>query len=184
MIECLLPEHSGGSPSVWGLSWSILGSCILVKQKLEGEAFCLSVDLHSNAHPCSWALGSDQKNMSGSASEIGWGARHLEGAQSRAAASLRWKEPAEVVRGSWLGCLLGASLWMFSWHGQLGGDPWADPEPAGGIIYLIWPGNASGSPRRSWEVLRGRRASRITFWARCQCDPTHEKQAKMDGWLE
>ena len=34
-------------------------------------------------------------------------------------------------------------------HVRLGGDPEADPEPAGGIIYLIWPGNASGSPRRS-----------------------------------
>jgi len=27
--------------------------------------------------------------------------------------------------------------------------PGADPEAAGGIIYLIWPGNASGSPRRN-----------------------------------
>jgi len=34
-------------------------------------------------------------------------------------------------------------------HVRLGGDPGADPEPAGGIIYLIWPGNASGSPRRN-----------------------------------
>jgi len=28
-----------------------------------------------------------------------------------------------------------------------------DPEPAGGIIYPIRPGNASGSPRRNWRVL-------------------------------
>jgi len=39
----------------------------------------------------------------------------------------------------------GASPKRFSGHVQLGGDP----EPAGGIIYLIWPGNASGSPRRN-----------------------------------
>lgn len=28
--------------------------------------------------------------------------------------------------------------WRFS------GDPGPDPEPSGGIMYLIWPGNASG----------------------------------------
>lgn len=36
-----------------------------------------------------------------------------------------------------------------------------DPEPAGGIIDLIWPGNNSGSPRRSWKVLLGNKKSRI-----------------------
>ena len=34
-----------------------------------------------------------------------------------------------------------------------GRRPEADPEPAGGIIYLFWPGDASGFPRRSWRVL-------------------------------
>lgn len=38
----------------------------------------------------------------------------------------------------------------------VGGDPGVDPELAGGIINLIWPGNTSGSPRRSWKVLLGR----------------------------
>lgn len=35
----------------------------------------------------------------------------------------------------------------------VGGDPGVDPELAGGIVNLIWPGNTSGSPRRSWKVL-------------------------------
>ena len=33
---------------------------------------------------------------------------------------------------------MGVFHWTFSWHGQLGGDPCVDPEPAGEIIYLIW----------------------------------------------
>ena len=36
----------------------------------------------------------------------------------------------------WLGCLLG-------------GGPGSEPELTGGIIYPLWPGTASGSPRRS-----------------------------------
>jgi len=42
-------------------------------------------------------------------------------------------------------------------HVQLGGDPGADPEPAGGIIYLIWPGNTSGSggAGEHWRTTSG-----------------------------
>ncbi len=50
-------------------------------------------------------------------------------------------------------------LWRFSGCIQLVGDPVVDPEHAGEIIYLIWLGNASGSPRRSWKTLLGRGTS-------------------------
>ncbi len=46
-------------------------------------------------------------------------------------------------------------LWRLSRPVQLVGDPRVDPEHAGEIIYLIWPGNTSGSPRRSWKTLLG-----------------------------
>ena len=52
--------------------------------------------------------------------------------------------------GIWLGCLLGASLWRFSRHKHLGGDPAA--EVSGGITYLLH--SSSGSPGRSWKALR------------------------------
>lgn len=58
--------------------------------------------------------------------------------------------------------------------------PSADPEHAGGIIYLIWHGNISGSPMRSWKTLLGRGTS---GWTRlnCCCDRTLDKQQKI-GW--
>lgn len=31
------------------------------------------------------------------------------------------------------------SLWKFSEHSQMDGEPGADPEQAGGIIHTIWP---------------------------------------------
>jgi len=67
---------------------------------------------------------------------------------------------------------------------RLEGDPGADPEPAGQIIYLIWPGNASGSPRRSWKVLLGRRKSGGPCFAFCHWDPAPDKWMKMDEWMD
>ena len=73
------------------------------------------------------------------------------------------------------GCLQGgAYLWRFSRHYQLGGDPGADPQLMGEITYLVWPGNASGSPRRSWEA----------YSACCRRDLTPDKGMKMDGLME
>ena len=72
------------------------------------------------------------------------------------------KEKAEVVWASRLGNLWGASLWRFSGYNRLGGDP----ELTGWIIYLIWPGNTFGSPRRSWNMF-------LTGGVN-----------KMDGWLD
>ncbi len=80
--------------------------------------------------------------------------------------------------------LLGAFPWRFSGHVQLIGDPGVDPEHAGEIIYLIWPGNASGSPRRSWKMLLGRGASGLPCLVCCHCDPAPDKQKKMDGWMD
>lgn len=54
-------------------------------------------------------------------------------------ATMHQKELAVVVS---LVCLQGISLLRFSERDQLGVDPGAEPEPAGGVIYLIWPGSA------------------------------------------
>jgi len=53
----------------------------------------------------------------------------------------------------------------------------------GGIIYLIWPGNASGSPKRNWRVLLGRWKSGGPCLARCHHDQAPDKQKKVDGWI-
>jgi len=71
-----------------------------------------------------------------------------------------------------------------SGHVQLGGDTGADPEPAGGIIYLIWLGNASGSPRRNWRAWLGRRKPGGPFLSGCHRDPAPDKQMRMDGWMD
>lgn len=66
-----------------------------------------------------------------------WWLGHLVGARGRHAAPSRRKEPAELDRFEHP---------HFSKH-----DPTADPWLAGGITYLMWPGNTSESPRRIWE---------------------------------
>lgn len=48
---------------------------------------------------------------------------------------------------------LDASLWRYSGHVQMVGDPEADVENARGITYLSWLGNALGSPLRHWRAL-------------------------------
>lgn len=89
--------------------------------------------------------------------------------------------------GIWLGYILGASPWRFTMHKDLGGEPTADPESAGGIIYIIWPGNTLWSPRRSWKALVRRRMFGIPCWPCwpcCHCDPTPDKQKAIDGWMD
>ena len=80
-------------------------------------------------------------------------------------------EPAEVVWAS----DEDASHWRYTGHVQLAGGLEVDPEHAGGIIHLIWPGNASGSPRRSWRVLLGRATSGIPCLACFPRDPAPDK---------
>lgn len=53
--------------------------------------------------------------------------------------------PAEVDRAS------GRDA---SWEPPFEGFPYHGLDP---VIYHVWPGNASGSPRRNWEVWRERR---------------------------
>ncbi|XP_061892442.1 uncharacterized protein LOC133642332 [Entelurus aequoreus] len=45
----------------------------------------------------------------------------------------------------------------------------------------VWPGNASGSPRKSWTKWMGRRKSRLPCLGCCPRDPTSDKRKKMDG---
>ncbi len=59
----------------------------------------------------------------------------------------------------------------FSSHIQLGRHPRVDPKLAGGIMYVIWPGNASASPRRSWRGLLGWKMSWVPNWACCPPRP-------------
>jgi len=51
-------------------------------------------------------------------------------------------------------------------------------------MYLVWPGNASGSPRRNWRVWLGRRKSGGPCLAGCHHDPAPDKRMKMDGWMD
>jgi len=60
----------------------------------------------------------------------------------------------------------------------------ADPEPARGIIYPVWPGNASGSPRRNWRVWLGRRKPGGPCLSGCHRDPALDKRTRMDGWMD
>ncbi len=73
-----------------------------------------------------------------------------------------------------------------SWVFSLGGfprDPGVDPEHSREVMYLIWLGNASGSPRRSWKALLGRGTSGLPCSACCHRNPALDKQQKMDGWI-
>lgn len=68
-----------------------------------------------------------------------------------------------------------------SQHQSKLGDTGADQDLAGGIINLIWPGNALGSRRRSWKTLLRRGISGI----RCIDTRTQPpiKRKKMDRWI-
>lgn len=74
---------------------------------------------------------------------------------------LKWEIRGErIVGGVLVSC--GSGILVRTPPGRLPLEVYrADPEPAGGIIDLVWPGNASGSPRRSWNVLLGNKKSRI-----------------------
>lgn len=52
----------------------------------------------------------------------------------------------------------------FSRHIPLGRDSRAEPELAGRIIYLLWPGNTLGFPRSSWIMSLGRGLSGFVSW--------------------
>lgn len=48
------------------------------------------------------------------------------------------------------------TLWRFSGHIRLVGDPGVEPKQATAIIYLIWFEKVSGSLRRNWKRMLGR----------------------------
>lgn len=69
------------------------------------------------------------------------------GAQTRPHASSQWKVPVEVPGASNQDAPCLPPFRYFRYI-QRGGDPRADPEPAGGIIYHIWSLNTSECPWR------------------------------------
>uniref|UniRef100_A0A8D0CP50 Lamin L3 n=1 Tax=Sander lucioperca TaxID=283035 RepID=A0A8D0CP50_SANLU len=56
-----------------------------------------------------------------------------------------------------------------------------DPGLGGGIISPTWPGNASGSPSRSWLMWIGKGKFGVPCWSCSPRDPTPDKRTKMDG---
>lgn len=82
------------------------------------------------------------------------------------------------------GCLIRippGCLWR---HIQLEGFPLGRSRAHWGIIYPIWPGNASGSPSRSWRKKPGRRASGL-FCLPCYCTSTQtQTQISSRQWMD
>lgn len=80
------------------------------------------------------------------------------------------KQASEGGLGIWLRCLLLTSLWRYSGHAQLGGDPGADPEHTRGISCPIWHRNASGCPKRSWRMWLKKWMSMVLCLVCCNWD--------------
>ena len=55
---------------------------------------------------------------------------------------------------------------------------------AGETMSLGWPGNALGSPRKSWMKWLGKGKSGLPCLGCCPHDPTPDKRQKMDGWID
>lgn len=75
---------------------------------------------------------------------------------------------------------MGASLWRYYGHIQLGEDARADPEHYRGILYHIWPENALGSPR-SWSQELVKWVSGLLYLACYHHDMDPDKSQKMAG---
>lgn len=58
------------------------------------------------------------------------------------------------------GCLLGGFHWRISRPNQLVGDSRTNPEHAGEMIYLIWPGNAAHITQEELEDI----ARKMDVW--------------------
>ncbi|CAM4549683.1 unnamed protein product [Leuciscus chuanchicus] len=61
------------------------------------------------------------------------------------------------------------------------GSPGEDLGHAGWTMSPGWPGNASGSPRKSWRKCLGRGKSGHPCLDCCPCNPAPDKRKKMDG---
>ena len=60
------------------------------------------------------------------------------------------------------------------------GETRGRPRTHWGIIHPIWPGTASGSPRRSLRRCRGRRVTGLS----CHRDSELDKSQEMFGWMD
>ncbi len=129
----------------------------------------------------------------GVASEIGWGARTSGGSSELSGCSFVSKEACWGGPGIWLGCLLDASLWRFSRHVQLEGDPGETQDSLEGLLYTslglgtTWvpPGGAWGccwaegclegptelAATATWPQIRG--GQWMSGWV----------DGWMDGWM-
>uniref|UniRef100_A0A672ZTZ0 Cyclin-F n=1 Tax=Sphaeramia orbicularis TaxID=375764 RepID=A0A672ZTZ0_9TELE len=85
--------------------------------------------------------------------------------------------------GICFGCLLDTSLGRCSGHVPPGGDLGEDPGHVGETMSLSWPGNASGSPRKSWRRCLGRGKSGHPCLDCYPRDPAPDKRKRMDGWM-
>lgn len=160
--NCTLIGKQPQYNSLYGVNVVLTGKFIWCQQ----QTFILLVHLFSYPHICSWDMGNNQIiQTSAWVSSLGWLGSALEiewGARSRAAALPCLKERLCI----WFGCILVASLYLK-----------VDPEPAGEIIYLVWPGNISWSPRSTLNVFLISRITRITCLACC-----HSKSSGKRLW--
>ena len=147
-----VPDRSDGRQSFWFTSRSSFQpSHVFIALGWDGKIAGVIADMSgwNKFFPCQWL---------GSAFESGWGARSIGGSSEFPhveRSQLRWFW--HLIRMP-PGCLQNAS-WV--------PPAPADPELTGGIIYLIWPGNA-------WM-------SGVPCLACCHCGLIPDKREKIDG---
>ena len=81
----------------------------------------------------------------------------------------------------WCKLYMGPGLGKFEISPPVG-DPREDPGHAGKTLSHGWPGNASGSPEKSWTKWLRRGKSGLPCLGCCPRDPTLDKRKKMDGF--
>lgn len=101
--------------------------------------------------------------------ETEWEARTCEGAWSRSTTPSCYKEPAQVAH----------AFHRESYSKDFG----LDRNSSRYILNVIWPAINSGSPRRSLEMLLGKRKSGIFCLMCFYNDPTLDKRKKIKDGL-
>ena len=68
----------------------------------------------------------------------------------------------------------------------MGRRPWGRPKTRWRdyTVYLVWPGNSLGSPRKSWKTLLGRGTSGLPCSACCHHNRSLDNRTTMDGWMD
>ncbi len=74
-------------------------------------------------------------------------------------------------------------LW-YSGNMQLVERPWGRPRTRWRDIYPVCPGNASGSPGRSWRTWLGKRTSELLFLVCCTAAPWPGVDSWREGWMD